>query len=67
MPRRDKVDQARAEMLKTVRTAIRLKHSLAADRELNDVLPEAERKFNAAVMKGELPGPLDVKALLNLE
>jgi hypothetical protein len=64
---RDKVDQARADLLKTVRTAVRLKHSLAADRELNEVLPEAERKFNAAIMKGELPSPLDVKKLMDLD
>jgi len=66
MPRRDKVDQARAEMLKTVRTAIRLKHSLAADRELNEALPRAEKAFNEAVMKGELPDPLSIKAAVDL-
>ena len=63
MPQRDKVDQARVEMLKTIRTAIRLKHSLAADRELNEALPKAEAAFNSAILKGELPPPLDLKAL----
>ena len=53
-------------MLKTVRTAIRLKHSLAADRELNEALPRAEKAFNEAVMKGELPDPLSIKAAVDL-
>ena len=64
--RRDKVDQARANLLKTIRTAIRLKYSLMADEELNDVLPEAEKKFNAAVMRGQLPDPVDVKKVLRV-
>ena len=63
---RDKVDQARANMLKTIRTAVRLKHSIAADDELNEVLPMAEAKFNAAVMKGRLPEPLDIKRALGI-
>ena len=64
--RRDKVDQARANLLKTIRTAIRLKYSLMADEELNDVLPEAEKKFNAAVMRGQLPDPVDIKKVLRV-
>lgn len=63
---KDKVDQARANTLKVIRAAIRLKHSIAADEELNDVLPRAEAKFNAAVMRGQLPEPLDVKKALGL-
>jgi hypothetical protein len=63
---RDKVDQARANMLKVIRTSIRLKHSIAADEELNEVLPRAEARFNAAVMKGQLPAPLDIKRSLGL-
>jgi predicted phage-related endonuclease len=50
-------------MLKTLRTAIRLKYSLLADDELNEMLPKAEAAFNAAVLKGELPPPLDLKSL----
>ena len=63
---RDKVDQSRANMLKTIRAAIRLKHSIAADEELNDLLPEAQRRFDAAILKGRLPEPLDVKKSLGL-
>jgi hypothetical protein len=53
-------------MLKVIRTSIRLKHSIAADEELNEVLPRAEARFNAAVMKGQLPAPLDIKRSLGL-
>ena len=64
--RRDRVDQARANMLKIIRAAIRLKHSIAADEELNEVLPEAERRFNAATLKGQLPDPVNIKRTLGL-
>lgn len=63
---KDKVDQARVNMLKIIRTAIRLRHSIAADEELNELLPMAEARFNAAVMKGQLPEPLDIKRALKL-
>lgn len=66
MIRKEKTEQARAEMLKVIRTAVRLKHSLNADRELNEVLPEAEKRFNAAVNRGVLPAPIDVKRALGL-
>ena len=58
---KDDTDQARAEMLKTIRAAVRLKHSINADRELNEVLPLAEQKFNRAVLRGEVPAPLAIK------
>lgn len=63
---KDKVDQARSDMLKTIRTAVRLRHSIAADNELNEVLPRAEAKFNAAVNGGRLPAPLDVMKALGV-
>lgn len=63
---KDKVDQARANMLKMVRTAIRLRHSIEADNELNEVLPKAEAAFNAAILAGEIPDPLDIVSALEL-
>jgi len=63
---KDRVDQARADMLKTIRTAIRLRHSLEADRELNEVLPRAEVRFNASIQRGILPDPVDLKKRLGL-
>ena len=65
MRRKDKTEQARAELLKSVRTAIRLKHALAADRELNEVLPKAEALFEARVAEG-LSYQLDPKTFLAL-
>ena len=66
MIHKDEVDQARAETLKIIRSAIRLKHSINADRELNEVLPKAQAKFDASVMRGVLPDPLDVKKAIGL-
>lgn len=62
---RDKVDQARANALKTVRTAIRLRHSLAADTEINEVLPKFVKAFDARVQAGELPDPLSLVDVLD--
>jgi len=44
----------RAKVSKTARTIIRLKHSLAADEEINDVLPDTLAEFDEALGKGEL-------------
>ena len=66
MKQLDKVDRARADLKKIVRSIIRLKHSLAADEELNEVLPRAEIRFNAHILKGELPEPIEIKKILNV-
>lgn len=50
---KDPVEVELAAVVKTVRTNVRLKHSLAADRELNEVVPEIEKAFYAAVQKGQ--------------
>lgn len=63
---RAEVDQARYEMLKTIRAAVRLRHSLNADRELNEVLPEAAARFDAAVNRGKLPSPAEIKKSVGL-
>lgn len=63
---RDDVDQSRANVLKTIRAAIRLKHSIAADNEINDLLPKAEAAFNAQVMRGVLPNTIDIKKAFKL-
>lgn len=52
---KDDVELRRAALLKAARSAIRLKHSIAADEELNEVLPMLERRFNMAVASGLLP------------
>lgn len=52
---KDDIDLRKAALFKAARSAIRLKHSLAADAELNDLLPQLERAFNSAVSRGTLP------------
>jgi hypothetical protein len=64
---RDRTEQARANLLKVIRSAVRLRHSIAADEELNVKLPAAEQVFNAQVLRGELPDPVDVLRQLEEE
>jgi hypothetical protein len=42
----------RRKLAKAVRTAIRLKHSLAADREIAERLPEILEEFDRALTAG---------------
>ena len=63
MIHKDDIEQARANMLKTIRTAVRLRHSLAADAELNEILPKADAQFFKKIQKGELPDAIDLKKL----
>jgi hypothetical protein len=42
------------EIAKTTRTLIRLKHSLAADEEINTVLSDTLKEFDEALARGEL-------------
>ena len=43
----------RHKLTKSARTLIRLKHSLAADQEINDTLPKIESSFYDAVNRGK--------------
>lgn len=61
---KSEIQQAKANALKTVRAAVRLRHSIAADDELNTILPKVERAFDKAVHQGELPDPLTMLAVL---
>lgn len=55
----------RGRVSKTLRTLVRLKHSLAADEELNRVLPETLHEFDAALTRGELQDlGVDLDALI---
>jgi len=63
LKRKDKVAMEIAVGLKAARTIIRLKHSEAADREINDVLPKLEERMQAAAAAGE-PFSLDLAELL---
>ena len=44
----------RARIVKVSRTAIRLRHSLAADEELNEKLPATLAAFDTKLANGEL-------------
>jgi hypothetical protein len=52
---------ARAAAIKAARSAIRLKHSIAADEELARRLPEIEAEIDVALLTGE-PFVLDTTA-----
>ena len=53
------VQQARKNYRKTLRAAIRLKHSIAADNEINEVEARYLQAFDKAVMQGKLPPAID--------
>ena len=61
---RGNIEQAWANRLKVLRSAIRLKYSLMADEELNAVLDAEKKKFFKGVQGGKLPKAIDVKATL---
>lgn len=62
MKRKDRVEFQKTRALKAMRTAIRLKHALAADEEINQVLPEVEAAFDKAVTSGQ-PFELDIRSV----
>lgn len=49
----------RADAIEVARTAINLKHRIAARRERNDVLPDLEETINGAITGGK---PLELSA-----
>jgi len=49
----------RQKVTKATRTLIRLKHSLAADEEINNILPDTLDEFDDAIANGKL---LELKA-----
>jgi hypothetical protein len=55
MANKDEVALRKAALLKAARSMVRLRHSLAADEELNIVLPALENEFAQRVNAGELP------------
>lgn len=46
------IEIGKIAVLKAYRAAIRLKHSLAADREISQTLPEVERLIDTALQAG---------------
>jgi hypothetical protein len=55
MTPKDDIELRKRALFKAARSAVRLRHSLEADAELNEVLPRLERAFDSAVSRGTLP------------
>lgn len=62
MARRGKIEQELANRIKIARALTRLKHSIAADNELNEKLDESKKAFFKKVQQGRLPAALNVDA-----
>lgn len=62
MQKKTPAELEKAKITKATRTLIRLKHSLAADEEINAVLPDTLDEFDKALARGELK---ELKAGLN--
>lgn len=54
MEKKSRIEMERLKIAKATRALIRLKHSLRADEELNEVLPEKINLFDMAVQQGEI-------------
>ncbi len=61
MYRKTETEMERFKIAKATRTLLRLKHSLAADEEINTVLPARIEAFDNAIQRGEL---LELKSVL---
>jgi hypothetical protein len=59
------LEQAVVNHKKIVRTAIRLRHSIEADNELNDIMPVVERKLRAMQQQGLIPS-MDLADVMKL-
>jgi hypothetical protein len=57
MNKRQELDMQKFKILKAARAAIRLKHSLHADEEINERIPELERMMDSAIQAGK---PLEI-------
>ncbi len=56
MRKKSDIEMRRMAVAKTVRSLERLKASLAADRAINERLPDTLAEFDAAVARGDLVG-----------
>lgn len=50
---KDSVEVELAAIIKTARTSIRLRHSIAADKEINEKIPALETAYYEAVSAGK--------------
>ena len=54
MYKKTESEMERFKIAKATRALLRLKHSLAADEEINAILPDRIAAFDAALQQGEL-------------
>ena len=62
MRRKTRQELQRSQLVKVIRSTVRLKHSIAAEEELNEVLPHYLEKFDRALERG-LPFDFDTNEL----
>ena len=62
MQRKTDIEMERIKIAKTVRALVRLKYSLKADEELNELLPDTLIEFENSIQQGELK-TLDLQLL----
>lgn len=55
MSQKTEIEMARLAIAKVTRAEIRLKHSIMADQELNEVLSRRLADFDIALQAGEIP------------
>lgn len=60
MQRKSEIEWERYRVQKIARNLIRLKHSLAADKEIFDFLPDTLDEFDRGLQKGNLLGPSEL-------
>lgn len=54
MRKKTPIEMERARVMKVTRSMLRLKHSLNADEEINNILPDTLEEFDRSVQSGEL-------------
>ena len=54
MYKKSDIEMERLRVVKVARSLVRLKHSLDADKELNDRLPDLVKDFDTAIQQGYL-------------
>jgi len=66
---RTDLEQSIVNARKVARSAVRLKYSIAADNELNEVMPILERRLADMLQQGRVPAMStgDIEAIINSE
>lgn len=66
MNRKSPIEMEKDRVTKITRAIVRLKHSLAADEELNEILPDRLNEFDDSLQSGELKQlTIDLEEVIN--